>query len=252
MKQARPGEQEIEPESDWHGILDRAERRRRQNRINQRTYRRRRRCEAHHDGVSLVERPPEKEISDAAKQHILHLLTLNAYRSYILGDPSRDHMLSLTRANVYRAFIANIALLGLKADGLCETNVLSPFNLAGPAPPILKSLPRSLSPTPIQRSSHHHPWVDFFPYPQIRDNLIQAQGRYDKSQFCLDILGFWDPGSPENMMLVWGEPFDPASWEVTESFVKKWGWVIRGCPEILYSTNQWRARRGDTMIFRYL
>ncbi len=229
--------------------------------LTQETGRRQRKAHEHHDDededyddkdLGLVERPPSRDISDTTKQHILQLVTSNAYRSYTLGDPSSDHLLSLTRANVYRAFIANIALLGLNAAGLCETSVLSPFNLADPAPPVLKNLPRSLCPTSIQRSSHHHPWVDFFPYPQIRDNLIQAQGRYDKAQFCLDTLGFWDPGSPENMMLVWGEPFDPASWEVTESFIKKWGWVIRGCPEILYSTNQWRARRGETMIFRYL
>ncbi|KAE8366247.1 hypothetical protein BDV27DRAFT_143765 [Aspergillus caelatus] len=142
-----------------------------------------------------------------------------------MGDLASDHLLSLTRAKVYRALLANIALLGLPVMGLCEANILSPFNLAAST----------------QRSFHHHPWLYIFPYPQVRDNLIRAQGHYGKDQLRLDILGFWDPGAPENTL-----------WDVTESFIKKRGWVICGRPEILHSTNQWRARRGENLIFRYL
>ncbi|KAE8380457.1 hypothetical protein BDV26DRAFT_290380 [Aspergillus bertholletiae] len=240
----------VDPESDWHGITDRDERRCRQNRLNQRSYRKRQRFQV--NNVAVILRSCNRDIDSSTKHRLLHLVTSAAYQNYIRGNLASDHLLTLTRANVYRAFLANITLLGLPVEGLCEANILSPFNLIGPAPPVLELLPQALSPTSTQRSCHHHPWVDFFPYPQVRDNLIRAQGRYDKHQFCLDILGFWDPGTPENMLLVWGEPCDPLSWEVTESFIKKWGWVIRGCPDIMYSTNQWRARRGENMIFRYL
>jgi hypothetical protein len=65
-------------------------------------------------------------------------------------------------------------------------------------------------------------------------------------------MGFWNPDAVDNMLLVWGEPYDPSNWEVTEGFIKKWGWVIQGCPDILQSTNKWRAKGGESAIFRYL
>jgi hypothetical protein len=58
----------------------------------------------------------------------------------------------------------------------------------------------------------HHPWLDFFPHPKARENLICAQGRYDEDEFCLDILGFWNPDASDNMLLVWGEPTDTGNW----------------------------------------
>ncbi|KAL2820136.1 hypothetical protein BDW59DRAFT_174595 [Aspergillus cavernicola] len=244
LHSSTPNESEGENVDDWRGITDRCERRRRQNRVNQRTYM--------GDVVAVVSQWPTRDIDDRTKHQILRLLSSAAYQRYLSADPAVDQLLSLTRANVYRAFLTNIALLGLPVDGLCERKILSPFNLVGPIQSFMETLPKALHPTATQRSLQHHPWVDFFPHAQIRDNLIRAQNRYDKHQFCLDILGFWDPGSPENMLLVWGEPYDPANWEVTESFIKKWGWVIQGCPDILYSSNRWRARRGENMIFRYL
>jgi hypothetical protein len=168
----------------------------------------------------------------------------------MLGCPHIDHLLVLTRANVYRAFLHNLTLLDLVADGICELDILSPFNQFGPARPDIV-LPSSLLPTPYQRSMLHHPWLDFIPYPRIRDNLVRSLGGFDKGDFCTDILGFWSPGG-ENMLLVWGEPHDTENWEVTEHFIKRWGWVIQGCPDILRSTNKWRARRGEHPIFRYL
>ncbi|OJJ66184.1 hypothetical protein ASPBRDRAFT_138530, partial [Aspergillus brasiliensis CBS 101740] len=177
-----------------------------------------------------------------------------AFHSYHLGCPRVDHLFSLTKANVYRAFLDNISSLGLVADGICELNILSPFNLHGPVPvtQTVATIPPSLRPTLYQRSVPHHPWLDFFPFPKVRDNLLSRQGRYSKHEFCLDILGFWNPDAVDNMLLVWGEPYDPSNWEVTEGFIKKWGWVILGCPEILQSTNRWRGKRGERPILRFL
>lgn len=170
----------------------------------------------------------------------------------MLGRPSPDHLLVLTRANTYRAFIHNIGLLGLEANGLCEADVLSPFNHIGPARPGPTSLPVSLRPTVVQCATPHHPWLDFFPHPKARDNLIRRLNDYDEDEFSLDILGFWVPDAVDNMLMVWGEPSDPRNWEVTEGFIKKWGWVLHGCPDILHNTNRWRLRRGESLIMRYL
>lgn len=86
----------------------------------------------------------------------------------------------------------------------------------------------------------------------MRDNLISARDELDDGQLCVDIMGFWDISTKSCSLLVWGEPSDPKSWEITEEFLKKWPWVIRGEPELLESTNYWRRKRGDEIIFRYL
>ncbi|KAL4894603.1 hypothetical protein BDV59DRAFT_13602 [Aspergillus ambiguus] len=243
----------IEPSDEWGGIHNPVERRRRQNRVNQRAYRLRKRHR-----VRPADETPEMRQSSTItvsqsqlKAELLDRFICAAYRNYIRGSPAADQLLTLTRVNVYRAYLNNIILLGLSPNGLCEADILSPFNQMQPWP-IKDSLPPALQPTATQCSGQHHPWLDFFPHPRARDNLIRAQNNYDEDEFCLDILGFWNSDVPENMLLVWGEPSDPRNWEVTELFIKKWGWVISGCPDVLQSTNQWRARRGETPIFRYL
>ncbi|KAE8421597.1 hypothetical protein BDV36DRAFT_247770 [Aspergillus pseudocaelatus] len=238
---------------DWHGIGNPTERRRRQNRVHQRAYRDRKR-----EQVQMIEGTPQcpkanrGNVKRQTQRQMLEDFLSRAHRSYVLGRPSADHLLTLTKANVYRAFLHNINLLGLVADGLCEADVLSPFCQFGPTWAVARTLPPSLRPTSTQCLLPHHPWLDFFPHPRARDTLIRRLGDFDEDDFCLDILGFWNPDAPDNMLLVWGEPSDAENWEVTEGFIKKWGWVIQGCPDILHNTNKWRARRGENLILRYL
>ncbi|KAL3480064.1 hypothetical protein BJX99DRAFT_46564 [Aspergillus californicus] len=273
-------------EDDWSGIIDRAERRRRQNRLSQRTYRQRKQQRAsaiasdsleNHSPNRRQEISQDNSYSDAesrvkakeqAQRTFLASFTAAAYHSYTTNTPSISHLPTLTKVNVYRAFLYNMATLGMLFDGLCDLDILSPFNQQHPCPPgrslqDTRSLPTSLRPTLTQCSLPHHPWLDFFPYPAMRDNLIRAQAGeqhgYDEDEFCADVLEFGNGNGSgngtvvaDNMLLVWGEPEDPGSWEVTEAFVRRWNWVIRGCPEILTSTNEWRRRRGEGPILRYL
>ena len=180
----------------------------------------------------------------------------DALQSYMLGSPSSDHLLTLTRVNVFRAFGRNMQLLGNRLEDLHD-EALSPFTTesfgdGNATPGDYSNLPFSLRPTKLQRTVAHHPWLDFFPIPKMRDNLIQAGDDWDDNLLCHDIMGFWDSSSPDQGMLVWGEPWDVRNWEVTEAFLKKWQWVVRGCPELLNATNAWRAKRGEKLIFRYL
>ncbi|PYH97499.1 hypothetical protein BO71DRAFT_318323 [Aspergillus ellipticus CBS 707.79] len=275
-----------EPDDVWAGLVDRKERRRRQNRLNQRAYRKRKQAEQRGDGA--VVRPKagsriaqssssSRSSSDAdATEHralsirsgssvdpvrqpqtvkmLLENFSRVAYESYLQGCPAADHLLTLTRLNVFRAFVTNMTALGMRMDEQwChDDDALSLFNTTPQGSIDESTLPIALRPTKMQLRVPHHPWLDFFPLPRIRDNLVAVCDRFDDEELCMDIMGFWEHGSDSCSMLVWGEPTDPANWEVTEKFLRKWPWVIRGCPELLQSTNRWRQQRGEKMLIRYL
>jgi hypothetical protein len=46
-------------------------------------------------------------------------------------------------------------------------------------------------------------------------------------------------------VLVWSDPWRADGWEVTEGFLKKWGRLLKGCRELIESTNRWRELRGE-------
>ncbi|KAJ2904804.1 hypothetical protein MKZ38_007160 [Zalerion maritima] len=48
--------------------------------------------------------------------------------------------------------------------------------------------------------------------------------------------------------IVWGESHDPFAWEVSQEFVTKWGWIVKGCDDLRKSTDAWRARRGESGV----
>ncbi|PYH98849.1 hypothetical protein BO71DRAFT_315418, partial [Aspergillus ellipticus CBS 707.79] len=176
----------------------------------------------------------------------------SAYESYTLGAPTADHLLTLSKVNVFRAFSDINSILGIPPRRSCiPDNAISQFNMHEPGRIIPSKLPASLQPTHVQRSIPHHPWLDFFPFPEMRDNLIRA-GEFDDDQLCTDVMGFWNLSTESCGLLVWGEPADPASWEVSEAFIKKWPWVVRGLPALMESTNRWRRKRGERVIFRYM
>ncbi|RAH86075.1 hypothetical protein BO86DRAFT_385639 [Aspergillus japonicus CBS 114.51] len=322
---------EVDPEDDWAGMGDRKERRRRQNRLNQRAYRKRKQAtrqtqtqppsqvirtvkteeptsssdeqmlmilspstsspnsttspstspststssststsfsfstrplpESHtrtRMRTSTSPRPDRKPCTDPTTQRNLQALltdfTRVAYASYIHGSPTLDHLLTLSRMNVYRAFATNMATLGMGTgaewmhdDALSPFTTLQPHGARDPT-----ALPLHLRPTKLQQTVPHHPWLDFFPLPRLRDNLVAMADRFDDEELCLDIMGFWDSPTQTYSLLVWGEPSDPGNWEITEDFLRKWPWVVRGCAELLASTNRWRARRGEKLLLRYL
>lgn len=163
------------------------------------------------------------------------------------GTPQTDHLLTLVKINVYRAFVENMNALGMDVKGWMNADALSPFCTFEPKA-FDRVLPNHLQPTAIQRAVPHHPWLDFFPHPRMRDRLIFAGNNYDDEQLCIDIMGFWNPDAKDPALLVWGQPWDIANWEMSEAFVKKWGWTVQECSELFKSTNRWRAQRGEKRL----
>ncbi|GLA44904.1 hypothetical protein CBS147343_10414 [Aspergillus niger] len=263
------------PEDNWSGVSNRAIRRRVQNRLNQRAYRARQRKDVQSSGAannihnlsSLSSPHPQSPLPPSgaitcrlsrdehfrctfAPPNVHELMAdfeTGALHSYLGGSPQTDMLLNLSRMNVLRAAYQNAIALGMTAEWLCQDDTISIFSNHGPyvVPRNQVSIPYSLRPTALQRATPHHPWLDVFPFPCMRDNLIQAGDDLDDDELCHDLTAFWDTRSSNATLLVWGTPWDPKNWEVTEEFAKKWGVFLRGCPEILRSTNSWRVRRGE-------
>ncbi|KAL2828840.1 hypothetical protein BJY01DRAFT_255213 [Aspergillus pseudoustus] len=170
---------------------------------------------------------------------IEHMATFetHALQSYRCGVPNADHLITLSKLNVQRAVTDNIAAMGMTLDWVKDSCTLSIFNSsssssssssAAPSHSLVDadeaSIPSSLRPTFIQRTTTHHPWFDVLPFPQLRDTLILARGSFDERELCRDLMAGWDPRNSAAMLLVWGQPWDPMSWEITELFLQKWGW----------------------------
>lgn len=180
--------------------------------------------------------------------------TQQAYQDYTYGAFRLDHLNIIVRANVLAAFAHNATLLGFKFEGLCSPNLASPFTQQGPdlieavTPP--QGCPDWLRPTPLQMTVRHHPWIDLIPLPRLRDNILRTiqHGTHDNTPLAMDILDVRDMRSEAACLIVWGESWDPDGWEVSVPFLRKWGGVLEGCPEMIEATNSWRQKRGERKI----
>ncbi|RDK39600.1 DAGAT-domain-containing protein [Aspergillus phoenicis ATCC 13157] len=257
------------PEDDWTGVSDRTHRRRLQNRLNQRAYRRKHKAATGNSSSSSSSSSSSLSPSSSSTQTLIphsstihhhpttpptstsdefddlhchlapdnfhqirHAFILLATQSYLTNSPRLEHLLSLSRLNVHRAINDNIRILGMTPAWLRPDDALSIFNNntiitnnPSPLPDVdISTLPESLRPTALQRLVPHHPWLDFFPFPEMRDRLIVAAtaGYLDEDELCRDLMAFWDTRNSGATLVVWGVPWDPWNWEVTEAFLAKW------------------------------
>jgi hypothetical protein len=164
------------------------------------------------------------------------------------GSPLADHVLKVAKFNVFRALLSNSLTLGFPAEERMEDAALSPFPRFQGIGSTTALLPLSLHPTKLQCQVPHHPWIDLLPIPRMRDNLLRAGDTYDDLELCADLIGYYNSPTARTGLIVWGEPWDPEAWEVTESFVWRWGWMMRGCEELVRSTNYWRLQRGESPL----
>ena len=164
-----------------------------------------------------------------------------------------DHLLTLVYYNSYRALISNVIILGLDLDLMNRNEYQSPFTPFSPtASSALRSLPPCLQPTALQRSVPHHPQWDIVPDPIIRDNLLRnGEPAINDVELCMDLIGSEERrqrcrnSSEPAGCIVWGDPWQAASWEMTEAFVKKYTWLFTGARHIEVSTNAWRSKRDE-------
>ncbi|KAI1150701.1 hypothetical protein F4825DRAFT_425573 [Nemania diffusa] len=184
-------------------------------------------------------------------EHVRGLMR-QALQDYSLNCPRPSQLQAIIRINVLNAIARNALLIGFPIDSLCRDEFVSPFHQPGPHPlgrPIPAPLcPDSLQPTDAQRVISHHPWIDLFPFPRFRDNVLLAlqDGLFDDDELCSDLLCAESAGPGDKpALLIWTDAWDPTGWEVSEAFLAKWGMLVKACPEMLQSTNYWRMKRGQ-------
>lgn len=157
--------------------------------------------------------------------------------------PRADLLLTLVQFNVFRALYSNMVALDFTLDWLTG-DAISPF-YQNTAPIHDLTSPCSLRSSALQRSVSHHPYIDLFPFPSLRDNILLQGEDFDDNDLCYDMVEICHAPRERSGLIVWSSPWEPSSWEVTPEFASKFPWVLRGCRELLISTNYWRGSRGE-------
>lgn len=159
-----------------------------------------------------------------------------------------DHLITLLQFNALRALAVNRTLIsGFLVTPLdCDEEVIQVI----PYPTKPELFPSTLLPTTLQQTVPHGDWIDLFPCPEGRDRLIRAAGTFDEDELWADCIGGLYEGFPDDEIerrgiIAWSPPWDITGWEMSEGFLKKWGWLVKGLPGMLEATNRWRIDRGE-------
>jgi hypothetical protein len=113
--------------------------------------------------------------------------------------------------SIYTALYRHGAILGISSE--CSGELRST--------PGLPHIPEILHPTPMQLTTVHRQWIDRFPFPRMRDNMIRLSCVIDYREFVADLFTMTSfklmPGSVS---------WDPAAWKMGQEFGEKWGYVF--------------------------
>ncbi|KAF5684649.1 hypothetical protein FDENT_6654 [Fusarium denticulatum] len=190
------------PGEDWTGITSTAQRRKLQNRLNKRSQYLRKRQQQEQNrlasnivgqaglpaesmpSIALALQGPPDAMFEVIRQTCevyerpdksekVFAVACKTYMDYTMNAPRISQLPLLISLNVTIAVANNATLLGFDRALMCIEEAISPFNINGPFSADYNP-PRSLEPTEVQKTVLHHPWLDIFPFPKFRDNVILA------------------------------------------------------------------------------
>lgn len=261
---------------NWKGKNDPVERRRIQNRINQRAFRHRQRQREGESAriyqfraISSDSPPPRMGMADEQTrkegQGVVSVLGRQLRDQFqadlaIVQQRTDSHaarhfdvLAHLINRNFHAAALANARELGIDQLALQQLNpILTPRREESVAAP-------DLIPVALQYRILHDPIIDIIPHPRLRHNMISAiaSTQFDAKALSAELRGSGALiHTPDGMwqrcglVVSWSSPHEVQSWEVSVGFMRRWGFLLQGCEDLLTSTNVWRAQRGESMLFR--
>ncbi|KAL2201790.1 hypothetical protein CC79DRAFT_1281716 [Sarocladium strictum] len=172
---------------------------------------------------------------------------------------SRDQLLIVAHNNIIRGLVTIANLMELPWSSICQDDVTSPFcSQIDAVQGAFVSSCSALQPSRAQRRIQHHPWLDLIPFIAFRDNVLAAIEKLwakqpnRETELCEDLTGAGElalrTGRPG--MMVWDDPWDACSWEVSEEFAQKWPQMLVGCHDLVTASNCWRRSRGEPTLQR--
>ncbi|KAJ6789274.1 hypothetical protein PWT90_02140 [Aphanocladium album] len=112
-----------------------------------------------------------------------------------------------------------------------------------------EQLPATWQPTATQILMPHHPFLDFLPWPCVRDKVINIFTLPEESRppsaagpLGLANLAYDIEDNSEGVRIYGDDPYDPACWEVGQVVFQRWWFLFDR--EIIATSNRWRRLRG--------
>lgn len=259
---------------NWRGKNDPAERRRIQNRLNQRAFRQRQRAGESpkqyrpRAGSSKAEDQDESSSSESedegdSNQSDSDQPSPNAEgpsttRSTETQSSSTtdaqtglvwDELARIINRNFLQAAVQNAQQLGLNLQALQQGSPVKTPRTAN------RQIPPSLVPVEAQYLVAHDPIIDILPHARLRYNILHgiATGQVNAAEFSQrlrtsgsleQVSGNWQ----RRGVVVWTDPHQTSSWELSEPFVRRWYFLLNNCEDLLAGTNAWRGRRGERLF----
>lgn len=87
--------------------------------------------------------------------------------------------------------------------------------------PASPEVPLPLRPTATQLLTIHSPGIDRFPFPKLRDNLINLNSIIDEEEITRDLFL-----TPSFTISAGAQPWDPRAWTIEKPFADKWGYLF--------------------------
>lgn len=113
---------------------------------------------------------------------------------------------------IYSALINHGIMLGTDCSNCVEDAATSQEFMC---------LPGALKPTSSQLVIPHRRWIDRFPFPRMRDNMIYLRDLIDLDDFCNDLFN-----SASFVLRTSCPTWDPKSWTIGPEFASKWGYLF--------------------------
>lgn len=207
---------------------------------------------------------------------------LNIGESSMPADPYANH-LRVEMHCIINAMWINSLHIGVSELMFCEDDSLSPFYRPGSGrsaianggggssseandgvvrtvQSIFKTLKPDLRPTKYQITVPHHPCLDIFPFPTLRNNMLRGVVDVDEDELFDDTLRgliCWgsagvsgkrerNHGATGKASSGSGTPWDSRSWEGKPWFLRKY-WTLLGGEdgELVRQSEWWRCMRDE-------